>query len=146
MGIPNKQIGWSQESNLLWQISNQLDQLIKVTASLTTSTSTTTTTTAAPTTTTTTTTTPSSFSVRYYMNSYDPTTPCSGSASSGNPQYASTNDPFALTALFSDAALTTPTIMSSGAGYYKFSYDSGATVFSAEFTASGTVITAAISC
>jgi hypothetical protein len=53
MGIPNKQIGWSQESNLLWQISNQLDQLIKVTASLTTTT--TTTTTASPTTTTTTT-------------------------------------------------------------------------------------------
>jgi hypothetical protein len=51
MGIPNKQIGWSQESNLLWQISNKLDQLIKVTASLTT----TTTTTASPTTTTTTT-------------------------------------------------------------------------------------------
>ena len=47
MGIPNKQIGWSQESNLLWQISNQLDQLIKVTASLSTSTSTTTTTTTA---------------------------------------------------------------------------------------------------
>jgi hypothetical protein len=52
MGIAPKQIGWSQESNLLWQISNQLDQLIKVTASLTT---TTTTTTASPTTTTTTT-------------------------------------------------------------------------------------------
>jgi len=45
MGVPNKQIGWSQESNLLWQISKQLDQLIKVTSSLTT---TTTTTTAAP--------------------------------------------------------------------------------------------------
>jgi hypothetical protein len=53
MGIAPKQIGWSQESNLLWQISNQLDQLIKVTASL--STTTTTTTTASPTTTTTTT-------------------------------------------------------------------------------------------
>lgn len=52
MGIFNKQIGWSQESNLLWQISNQLDQLIKVTSKLTT----TTTTTASPTTTTTTTT------------------------------------------------------------------------------------------
>jgi hypothetical protein len=47
MGIARKQIGWSQESNLLWQISNQLDQLIKVTASSNTST-TTTTTTAAP--------------------------------------------------------------------------------------------------
>lgn len=52
MGIPNKQIGWSQESNLLWQISKQLDELIKVTASNTT---TTTSTTASPTTTTTTT-------------------------------------------------------------------------------------------
>ncbi len=45
MAIPSKQIGWSNESNLLYQISKQLDQLIKVTASLTT---TTTTTTAAP--------------------------------------------------------------------------------------------------
>jgi len=26
MGVPNKQIGWSQESNLLWQISKQLDK------------------------------------------------------------------------------------------------------------------------
>lgn len=26
MGIPNRQIGWSQESNLLWQISKQLEQ------------------------------------------------------------------------------------------------------------------------
>jgi len=52
MGIAPKQIGWSQESNLLWQISNQLDRLIKVTASVST---TTTTTTASPTTTTTTT-------------------------------------------------------------------------------------------
>lgn len=51
MGVPNKQIGWSQESNLLWQISKQLDELIKVTSKLTT----TTTTTASPTTTTTTT-------------------------------------------------------------------------------------------
>jgi hypothetical protein len=45
MAIPSKQIGWSNESNLLYQISKQLDQLIKVTAALTT---TTTTTTAAP--------------------------------------------------------------------------------------------------
>lgn len=51
MGIPNRQIGWSQESNLLWQISKQLEQLIGITSKLTT----TTTTTAAPTTTTTTT-------------------------------------------------------------------------------------------
>jgi hypothetical protein len=51
MKIPNRQIGWSNESNLLWQISKQLEQLIKVTANLTT----TTTTTVSPTTTTTTT-------------------------------------------------------------------------------------------
>lgn len=47
MGISNKQIGWSNEANLLYQISKQLDQLIKVTAQLVPST-TTTTTTAAP--------------------------------------------------------------------------------------------------
>lgn len=56
MGIPNQQIGWSQKSKLLWQISNQLDKLIRVAgargANVTT---TTTTTTASPTTTTTTT-------------------------------------------------------------------------------------------
>jgi hypothetical protein len=46
MSIPPKQIGWSNESNLLWQISKQLDELIKVTSAL--STTTTTTTTAAP--------------------------------------------------------------------------------------------------
>jgi hypothetical protein len=46
MGVPNKQIGWSTEANLLWQISKQLDELIKVTSAL--STTTTTTTTAAP--------------------------------------------------------------------------------------------------
>lgn len=51
MGIPSQQIGWSQKSKLLWQISKQLEYLIKVTANLTT----TTTTTVAPTTTTTTT-------------------------------------------------------------------------------------------
>ena len=28
--IPNKQIGWSQESNLLWEISKQLDRAIAV--------------------------------------------------------------------------------------------------------------------
>jgi hypothetical protein len=48
MGIPNKQIGWSQESNLLWHISNQLDQLIKVTSALANAITTTTTTTTAP--------------------------------------------------------------------------------------------------
>lgn len=47
-----KEIGWSVEANLLWEISKQLDQLIKVTGTLLT---TTTTTTIAPTTTTTTT-------------------------------------------------------------------------------------------
>lgn len=32
MAIGNKQIGWSNESNLLWDISNQLDRLTKVIA------------------------------------------------------------------------------------------------------------------
>ena len=42
MAIPNKQIGQSQEANLLWQISKQLEQLIKVTAAGNTTTTTTT--------------------------------------------------------------------------------------------------------
>ena len=48
----NKEIGWSVEANLLWEISKQLEQLTRVVGSLGT---TTTTTTVAPTTTTTTT-------------------------------------------------------------------------------------------
>lgn len=31
MSIPPKQIGWSQESNLLWQVAKQLEYLTKVT-------------------------------------------------------------------------------------------------------------------
>ena len=42
MAIGNKQIGWSNEANLLWQISKQLEQLIAVTSKLTTTTTTTT--------------------------------------------------------------------------------------------------------
>ena len=45
MGTPRKQIGWSTTDNLLWQISKQLDRLIKVTGSQN---PTTTSTTAAP--------------------------------------------------------------------------------------------------
>jgi hypothetical protein len=75
MGIPSQQIGWSQKSKLLWQISNQLDKLIKVvgggnipaTTTTTTTTlgpiTTTTTTTAVPTTTTTTTTATPSYTI-----------------------------------------------------------------------------------
>jgi hypothetical protein len=44
--IPRKQIGWSQEENLLWEISKQLDKLLCInTACPTTSTSTSSTTT-----------------------------------------------------------------------------------------------------
>jgi hypothetical protein len=46
MPIPSRQIGWSTQENLLWQISKQLEQLIAITSKLTTTT--TTTTTAAP--------------------------------------------------------------------------------------------------
>ena len=55
MAIPSRQIGQSVEANLLWQISKQLEQLIKVVGAGNVYT-TTTTTTVAPTTTTTTTT------------------------------------------------------------------------------------------
>jgi hypothetical protein len=47
MAIPSRQIGWSTTDNLLWQISKQLEQLIRVTAANTTTTSTTSTTTTA---------------------------------------------------------------------------------------------------
>ena len=62
MAIPSQQIGWSQRAKLLWNISKQLENLIKVagnvqvTPSPTTSTTTSTTTTIVPSTTTTTTT------------------------------------------------------------------------------------------
>lgn len=45
MAIPSRQIGWSTEDNLLWQISKQLELLIKVTSKSINSTTTTTTTT-----------------------------------------------------------------------------------------------------
>jgi hypothetical protein len=45
MAIPSRQIGWSTEDNLLWQISKQLELLIKVTGNSMNSTTTTTTTT-----------------------------------------------------------------------------------------------------
>ena len=47
MAIPSRQIGWSTQSNLLWEISKQLEQLICVTAGGC-GTTTTTTTTVAP--------------------------------------------------------------------------------------------------
>ena len=53
MAIPSRQIGWGTKSNLLWQISKQLETLIRVTYN--NGTTTTTTTTVPPTTTTTTT-------------------------------------------------------------------------------------------
>ena len=34
MSIPNRQIGWGTEENLLWQISKQLDYLTKVTSNI----------------------------------------------------------------------------------------------------------------
>jgi hypothetical protein len=43
MAIGSKQIGWSNESSLLWEISDKLDEIIKSFGSTTT-----TTTTAAP--------------------------------------------------------------------------------------------------
>lgn len=34
MAIPNKQIGWSQRANLLWEISKQLERLTQVAGSI----------------------------------------------------------------------------------------------------------------
>ena len=42
MSIPNKQIGWSQEANLLYDISKQIDRLTKQFCECATTTSTTT--------------------------------------------------------------------------------------------------------
>jgi hypothetical protein len=47
MSIGNRQIGWSQESNLLWEISKQLDRAIAVLCTGPCPTTTTTTTTSA---------------------------------------------------------------------------------------------------
>jgi hypothetical protein len=55
MAIPSRQIGWSTKSNLLWQISKQLEALSGIMYARGNPTTTTTTTTVAPTTTTTTT-------------------------------------------------------------------------------------------
>jgi len=63
MAIPSRQIGWSTKSNLLWEISKQLEALSGImynrgeTTTTTTSSSTSTTTTSTSTSTTTTTTT-----------------------------------------------------------------------------------------
>jgi hypothetical protein len=44
MAIPSKQIGWSQKAYLLWNISKQLENLIKVAGNVQLTTTTTTTT------------------------------------------------------------------------------------------------------
>tara|TARA_B110000503_G_scaffold100336_1_gene150129 strand:- start:1491 stop:1901 length:411 start_codon:yes stop_codon:yes gene_type:complete len=67
MAIPSRQIGWSTKSNLLWQISKQLEYLTKVTANCCSITTTTSTTSSTSTTTTTTSTTMPP-SVTYYYN------------------------------------------------------------------------------
>ena len=50
MGIGNRQIGWSQESNLMWEIAKKLERLTQVVAAsaATTTTTSSTTTTIAP--------------------------------------------------------------------------------------------------
>jgi N-acetylmuramoyl-L-alanine amidase len=34
MSVPAKQIGWSQEANLLWEIAKQLDAILKACGSV----------------------------------------------------------------------------------------------------------------
>ena len=55
MAIPSRQIGWSTKSNLLWEISKQLEALTSILGRNIPVTTTSTTTTVPPTTTTTTT-------------------------------------------------------------------------------------------
>lgn len=42
MAIPSRQIGWGTNTNLLWQISKQLEKLLRVASHSTTTTTTTT--------------------------------------------------------------------------------------------------------
>ena len=110
MAIPNRQIGWGTEENLLWQISKQLEYLTKVVYNIpnnTTSTSTsttTTTTTAAP-----------SYS---YFSNYS--TVSQGSACyQAQDQFTiySSSDIAQGVVMYTDEALTTP----ASTGFYSFS-------------------------
>lgn len=40
MAVRNRQIGWSNEANLLWEISKKLEKLIKIAGGTTTNTTT----------------------------------------------------------------------------------------------------------
>ena len=78
MAIGNRQIGWSQEDNLLWEISKQLDRMNSVLCTGPCPT-TTTTTTPTPTTTTTTTTIPLVFTDSLFQECDQPCgTACGG--------------------------------------------------------------------
>lgn len=63
MAIPSRQIGWSTKSNLLWQISKQLEYLTKVIGGNVPTTTTTTSTSSTTTTTSTTTTIPPTYTI-----------------------------------------------------------------------------------
>lgn len=108
MAIPAKQIGWSQKSNLLWNISKQLETLIQVagniginpgtttTTSTSSSTTTTTTTTVTPTTTTTTTAAPTFYTYNGYYNGEAQTV------------YSADGPLLIGSTIYTDSALTTP--------------------------------------
>ena len=110
MAIPNKQIGWSNEANLLWYIAKELEQikgqLNRLPASPTTTT--TSTTTAAP--------------VYQYSitstSSIDPSTACSSGTPMDLSAYALTDVGTSVTQFYSDQSLTTPFVGDGGA--YKF--------------------------
>jgi hypothetical protein len=114
MAIPNRQIGWSTKSNLLWQISKQLERLTQVMgrnipSTTTTSTSSTSTSTSTSTTSTTTTAAPGSYAYGVTTSGYvDRPTACAASIGIPFGVYAATSDPSAVTQLFNDAGLTTP--------------------------------------
>jgi hypothetical protein len=131
MGIGRKQIGWSNESNLLWQISSQLERLIQVTAALTTST----TTTVAPTTTTTTTTGGAS---SYTITTVGDKSPSCTVFGSTQTVYAASSNINSIVTFFTNPSLTTPFV---GDTQY-FVYTNGVSVASAQVEFDGSVLNA----
>jgi hypothetical protein len=120
MAIPAKQIGQSAEANLLWQISKQLETLIKVTANNVPTTSTTTTI-PAPVTTEATLIYNSTSGGSGYPEGFDDGTQCSANTSinpfitvyySGSLQTG--------TAFFSNVELTTPIQVETSNGYWHY--------------------------
>lgn len=128
MAIPSKQIGWSTTDNLLWQISKQLEQLIKVTTQNNP--------------TTTTTTLPPVFEYSLDAQGWEfGGSACNNFGASGyTTLYATTNDPLAVTAFYFDPSLSS--IFGGGGGnYYAYALSSDiGSKYSAQIGSGGDVV------